>query len=93
MDAQTEEGKGPAGIAKLAKEAGKPVIAIAGRVEDGAEKMFDQCLSLCSLGLGPSECMARAAELDPRQSPGTGGHVVAMRACPQGYLRLGTAHE
>ncbi|WP_346189460.1 glycerate kinase [Rubritalea halochordaticola] len=63
LDAQTEEGKGPAGIAKLAKEAGKPVIAIAGRVEDGAEKMFDQCLSLCSLGLGPSECMARAAEL------------------------------
>lgn len=63
LDAQTSEGKGPAGIARMAREAGKPVVAIAGRVEDGAEKMFDQCLSLTSLGLSPSACMARAAEL------------------------------
>ena len=37
MDAQSAMGKLPAGIAALAKKYGKPVIALAGSVADGAE--------------------------------------------------------
>ena len=37
LDAQTAMGKAPAGIARLAKAHGKPVIAFSGAVRDGAE--------------------------------------------------------
>ncbi len=37
LDAQTAMGKAPAGIARIAKKYGKPVIAFSGAVRDGAE--------------------------------------------------------
>ena len=41
MDAQSAMGKLPAGVAALAKKHGKPVIALAGSVADGAEALND----------------------------------------------------
>lgn len=63
LDAQTLGGKGPAGVAALARAAGVPVVAVAGRVEDGAAQLFDATLSLESFGLPVAESISRAAEL------------------------------
>jgi glycerate 2-kinase len=56
-------GKGPAGVAAMARAAGVPVVAVAGRVEDAARPLFDAALSLESFGLPLSESIARAPEL------------------------------
>jgi glycerate kinase len=63
LDAQTAEGKGPAGVALMARAAGKPVVAMAGRIEDGAESMFDRYYALANLGLPLEQCIARGAVL------------------------------
>ncbi len=42
LDAQTAMGKAPVGIARLAKAHGKPVIAFAGGVTDGARACHDE---------------------------------------------------
>jgi len=41
MDSQTQYGKTPLGVAKVAKRHGKPVVALAGRIGDGAEVLYD----------------------------------------------------
>lgn len=48
LDAQTLEGKGPAGVAGLARRHGRPVIALAGRVriQAGDVSSFDRCVAL-----------------------------------------------
>lgn len=66
LDAQTLQGKGPMGVALLAREQpGKTVIGIGGRVEPVVTRAesFDATFSLESFGLGVDECMVRAAEL------------------------------
>ena len=63
LDVQTLGGKGPAGVAAMAKAAGIPVAAVAGRIEDTARPLFDACLSLESFGLPVAESIARAPEL------------------------------
>ena len=63
LDVQTLGGKGPAGVAAMAKAAGIPVVAVAGRIEDTARPLFDACLSLESFGLPVAESIARAPEL------------------------------
>ncbi|QJC50584.1 glycerate kinase [Paenibacillus albicereus] len=42
MDFQTKFGKTPFGVARAAKEAGKPVIALAGYIGDGAEALYEE---------------------------------------------------
>jgi glycerate kinase len=42
MDGQTRFGKTPFGVAKLAQLYGKPVIGVAGTVDDGAELLYDE---------------------------------------------------
>lgn len=66
LDAQTLGGKGPAGVAALARAAGIPVVAVAGRIEDVARPLFDACLSLESFGLPVAESISRAPELVTR---------------------------
>ncbi|MCW1921283.1 glycerate kinase [Luteolibacter arcticus] len=66
LDAQTLGGKGPAGVAAMAKAAGIPVVAVAGRIEDVARPLFDACLSLESFGLPVAESISRAPELVTR---------------------------
>jgi glycerate kinase len=63
LDFQTLGGKGPAGVAAMAKAAGVPVLAVAGRVEESAGALFDAALSLESFGLPLAESIARAPEL------------------------------
>lgn len=73
LDAQTLGGKGPAGVAALARAAGVPVVAVAGRVEDCAAELFDAVLSLESFGLPVAESISRAPELITRLVAGHEG--------------------
>ncbi len=73
LDAQTLGGKGPAGVAALARAAGVPVVAVAGRVEDCAAELFDAALSLESFGLPVAESISRAPELVTRLVAGHEG--------------------
>lgn len=41
LDAQTLRGKTPAGVARLAQQAGVPVVALAGALGDGYEALYD----------------------------------------------------
>ncbi len=63
LDAQTLDGKGPHGVARLARQAGKRVVGIGGRVTDEARPAFDLTLAATPAGLPLPEAMARAAEL------------------------------
>jgi glycerate 2-kinase len=65
LDEQTLEGKAPAGVARLARAAGKRVFAIAGN-SDGSSAvraLFDAVLVLAKPPVTPEESIARAAEL------------------------------
>lgn len=73
LDMQTLGGKGPAGVAALARAAGVPVVAVAGRVEDCAAGLFDAALSLESFGLPVAESISRAPELVTRLVAGHEG--------------------
>jgi len=63
MDAQTLMGKGPAGVADLARAAGKPVVAFCGVARDEAALLerFDAVVALEKLAGGAADSMARAA--------------------------------
>ncbi len=65
LDAQTLQGKAPMGLALLAREHGKKVIGVGGRVDPIVAdcQWFDATLSLESFGLSEDECMFRAEEL------------------------------
>jgi glycerate kinase len=65
LDDQTLEGKAPAGVARLARELGKPVYAIVGSISEAANAsaLFDKVLVLASGEITPEESVARAGEL------------------------------
>ena len=65
LDAQTLEGKGPAGVAQLARRAGKRVYAIAGTapLDNPADDLFDGVILLNTGDVTPQEAIARASEL------------------------------
>ena len=65
VDAQTLFGKGPAGVAQMAQKHGKPVIAIAGAMEDSEEvrQRFDQAYAVKPAEMPLEEAMRRGAEL------------------------------
>ena len=65
LDAQTLHGKGPMGVAKLARRHGKRVIAIAGRIDPAAnlEAHFDELFSLVGKGVKEEEAIRNAAPL------------------------------
>jgi len=50
IDFQTQYGKTPLGVATVAKKYNKPVIALAGRVGDGAEILYDKGID-CIFGI------------------------------------------
>jgi len=50
IDFQTQYGKTPIGVAAVAKKYNKPVIALAGRVGDGAEILYDKGID-CIFGI------------------------------------------
>lgn len=61
LDRQTAFGKTAAGVARMARAAGKPVIALVGSAE-GGEEIFDKVFALTDLGT-PAEAIERAADL------------------------------
>jgi glycerate kinase len=65
LDVQSLAGKGPVGIARLARSHGKPVIAFCGRADAAILQsgIFDAVHALSATGLPPVELMSRAAEL------------------------------
>ncbi|MDB4771629.1 glycerate kinase, partial [Akkermansiaceae bacterium] len=63
LDAQSLDGKGPTGIAKLARTAGKEVIGIAGHVSEEARPLFDRAHALTDLDLPLETLMKEAGPL------------------------------
>jgi glycerate kinase len=63
LDAQTLEGKGPAGVAQLARKHKKPVIAFGGGIDPAAEKLFDATVPIIDSPLPLDEAIRRGAEL------------------------------
>jgi glycerate kinase len=63
-DAQSAMGKAPAGVARLARKHGVPVVCLSGGLGEGADKL--EVDALASIVPGPmslEECMARGEEL------------------------------
>ncbi|MGI9239493.1 MAG: glycerate kinase [Verrucomicrobiales bacterium] len=72
MDAQTLMGKGPAGVAGMARSGGKRVVALCGVARDleALSGRFDQVISLESLINTREESMSRASELLEKSAAG-----------------------
>jgi glycerate kinase len=65
LDEQTLEGKAPAGVARLARAAGKRVFAIVGSSGEtpAVSALFESVLVLARPPITPEESVARAASL------------------------------
>jgi glycerate kinase len=65
LDEQSLEGKAPAGVARMAREAGKRVFAIAGSASDApsVRALFDDVFVLARPPITAEESIARAPEL------------------------------
>jgi glycerate kinase len=67
MDEQTLHGKTPAGVARIASQAGVPVVALAGSLGAGYDKLYEVGITAAySLASGPmtlAQACAQAAEL------------------------------
>ena len=72
MDAQTLMGKGPAGVAEMARAAGTRVLALCGIARDRGALMqrFDEVISLETLATSPEDSMIRAGELLEKAAAG-----------------------
>ena len=71
LDAQSLHGKTPVGVARLARAAGVPVIALAGSLGEGYQRMYEVGIEAAfSLAPGPisleQACATAAAELEAR---------------------------
>lgn len=69
LDAQSLSGKGPIGVARLANELGKPVIALAGHITDEVRQagLFEKCAALSDFDLPLETLMSDAANLLTRK--------------------------
>ncbi len=63
VDGQTLDGKGPDGVARLARRFGKPVVAVGGRVSPEAEGAFDLALAVTPAGMPFGEAVRLAPSL------------------------------
>jgi len=63
VDLQTCQGKGPAVIARAAREAGIPVIAIGGSVKEEASELFDGIFSITDGPLSLEDAIGNSYEL------------------------------
>lgn len=70
IDAQTLEGKGPAGVAALARKHGKPVLAFAGSIADSSavDALFDAHYAIIDEPVTLDAAMARGAEFLTRSA-------------------------
>ena len=83
LDEQSLCGKGPVGVARLARAHGKPVVGIAGAVADsaGLRAQFDLLLAIKPAAMPLAEAMARTAEL---LNSTLRAHGAELRALPRG---------
>lgn len=79
LDAQTLEGKGPAGVAALARKHGKPVLAFGGGIDADAENLFDATLPIIDSPLPLDAAMRRGAEL-LRRAACRAGRLLTLRS-------------
>ncbi len=63
LDAQTLDGKGPHGVARLARQHGKPVLGLGGRVTEEARPAFDLAVAVTPPGMPLAEAQRRVREL------------------------------
>ncbi len=78
LDEQTGHGKTPAGVARLAREASVPVVALGGRLGDGYRALYDQgVVAAFSIAPGPIS-LAEALENAPEYLAQTAEAVVRM---------------
>jgi len=67
LDAQTASGKTPVGVARIAKQLGIPVVALAGTLGEGYQAVYEQGIdavfSICPGPLALGEAMERVEEL------------------------------
>jgi glycerate kinase len=70
LDGQTLEGKGPAGVAALARRHGKPVLALAGSIAQADEvaSLFSATLGIVDEPVSLEVAMARGAEFLARSA-------------------------
>jgi glycerate kinase len=70
IDRQTLEGKGPAGVAALARKHGKPVVAFAGSISDNpeVEALFDAHYAIIDEPVTLDAAMIRGAEFLTRSA-------------------------
>ena len=73
IDGQTLEGKGPAGVAALARRHGKPVLALAGSIAENAEvhALFDATCAIIDEPATLDAAMTRGAEFLERAAART----------------------
>ena len=62
LDDQTMDGKGPHGVAALARRHGKPVVGVGGRVTEAARPAFSLLLAASPPDLPVEQAMSRASE-------------------------------
>jgi len=89
LDAQTAYGKTVATVARLARGQGRPVIALAGRVDDAREACsalgLEAALSIVPSAIGglpEAEVMSRASELLSTAAESLGRLLRVGRALP-----------
>lgn len=63
IDAQTASGKAPAGVARLARARGKPVIALAGSIPPAYDQAFDALVPLANSPMTIEDSMRSAGPL------------------------------
>ena len=64
LDSQTCSGKAPMGVAEIARNVGKPVVAIGGRVDgDSVTRLFDQTFSLVNSATSVERAMSKARDV------------------------------
>ena len=75
LDAQTLEGKGPAGVAAMARRQGKRVIAFAGSIAEnaGVDSIFDAVCGIIDEPVTLDAAMQRGAEFLTRSATRTAG--------------------
>ncbi|MDP0492256.1 MAG: glycerate kinase [Verrucomicrobiota bacterium JB023] len=78
LDGQSLEGKGPVGLARMAREEGKRVLALAGRITPEVRDcgLFEEMAALDETGLPLAELMARAEELTEEAARSLAGRLM-----------------
>ena len=77
LDAQTLDGKAPAGVARLARRAGKPVYAIVGELEESSavRELFDAIFVITNGNVTRADAIANPAPLLRERAHALGGQL------------------